>query len=275
MVAIVDEKGNFIRELPRSQKKNKASNEFTQGPVIILTRKNNQGGTDVLMQKRAPHKLSDSNNVGPWDFTVGGFQQGEEKTILQSAIRESSEELKNAITIDPTRMIQIDSRPVNRDSDSRWVRTMFHYAVSPDEETSLALLLNGNLYEEGDEVESWEWKSLEEIQAEAIKITVTAPISLWSTVLDAFKDISNLGDMLAKDSVMPPGGIDMNAQKMQMNEKGQKIDMLFDQAMMAQFKRGDFSGLTPVIFNITPIANPSLLLGLNQEARSQGSSGNT
>jgi len=72
-----------------------------------------------------------------------------------------------------------------------------------------------------------------------------------------------------------PGGIDMNAQKMQMNEKGQKIDMLFDQAMMAQFKRGDFSGLTPVIFNITPIANPSLLLGLDQEKSIQGSSGNT
>ncbi|MBF0388363.1 MAG: hypothetical protein HQL20_11050 [Candidatus Omnitrophica bacterium] len=57
-----------------------------------------------------------------------------------------------------------------------------------------------------------------------------------------------------------PGGIELNARKMQMNEKGQKINMTFDAAMAEQFKRGDFTGLRPVIYRITPIANPALLL---------------
>jgi phosphomannomutase len=63
-----------------------------------------------------------------------------------------------------------------------------------------------------------------------------------------------------------PGGIDLNSQNMQMNAQGQKIDMQFDPAMIEQFKSGDFSGLTPVILNITPITNIRPLLGLAPEA---------
>ncbi|MBF0485007.1 MAG: hypothetical protein HQL16_00680 [Candidatus Omnitrophica bacterium] len=90
--------------------------------------------------------------------------------------------------------------------------------------------------------------------------------SLWHQ-----KEASEDGTKDAAQATLPPGGIDMNAQKMQMNEKGQKIDITFDPATVEQFKRGDFTGLKPVIFNITPIANPLLLLGLNQEAAAQNS----
>ncbi len=62
------------------------------------------------------------------------------------------------------------------------------------------------------------------------------------------------------------GGIDMNAGNRQMNAKGQKVDMKLDQAMMAKFRRGDFTGLTPVIYSITPIANIRPMLGLAPES---------
>jgi hypothetical protein len=67
---------------------------------------------------------------------------------------------------------------------------------------------------------------------------------------------------LEGDFAQAPGGIDLNADNMSMNEQGQKIDMTFDPAMVDQFKRGDFTGLTPVILNITPITNIKPLLGL-------------
>jgi hypothetical protein len=75
-----------------------------------------------------------------------------------------------------------------------------------------------------------------------------------------------LVELKVVDAAMPPGGIDMNAQNMQMNAQGQKVDMTFDPAMIEQFKRGDFTGLTPVILNITPITNIRPLLGLAPEA---------
>jgi hypothetical protein len=63
-----------------------------------------------------------------------------------------------------------------------------------------------------------------------------------------------------------PGGIDLNAGNMSMNEQGQEIDMQFDPATIEQFRSGDFTGLTPVILNITPITNIKPLLGLAPEA---------
>jgi hypothetical protein len=61
-----------------------------------------------------------------------------------------------------------------------------------------------------------------------------------------------------------PGGIDLNAKHLQLDINGQPIDTTFDPAMMAQFKRGDFTGIYPVILNITPIPNIRLLLSLKE-----------
>ncbi len=58
------------------------------------------------------------------------------------------------------------------------------------------------------------------------------------------------------------GGIDLNSRNMAMSVDGEKVDIRFDPAMIAQFKAGDFSGVVPVILNITPISNILPLLGL-------------
>ncbi len=61
------------------------------------------------------------------------------------------------------------------------------------------------------------------------------------------------------------GGIDLNSKNIQMDVYGDKIDIKFDPAMIAQFKSGDFSGVHPVIINITPILSIFPLLGLKED----------
>ncbi|MBF0522632.1 MAG: hypothetical protein HQL24_06210 [Candidatus Omnitrophica bacterium] len=61
-----------------------------------------------------------------------------------------------------------------------------------------------------------------------------------------------------------PGGIDLNAKNLQMNisKDGKGVEFKFDPKMVEQFKRGDFTGVVPVIIRITPISSPFPLLGL-------------
>lgn len=58
------------------------------------------------------------------------------------------------------------------------------------------------------------------------------------------------------------GGIDLNAAQMTMSETGDKAGMAFDPAMLAQFQRGDFTGITPVITRITSLPGLLSLMGL-------------
>ncbi|MBF0619767.1 MAG: hypothetical protein HQL19_06325 [Candidatus Omnitrophica bacterium] len=64
--------------------------------------------------------------------------------------------------------------------------------------------------------------------------------------------------------MLPPGGIDLNARNLEMDiaKEGAGAPVTFDPAMIAEFQRGDFSGITPVILKITPIDSPLALLGL-------------
>jgi len=59
------------------------------------------------------------------------------------------------------------------------------------------------------------------------------------------------------------GGISLNAKNMGLDitKEGQGIDMKFDPAMIAEFQRGDFSGIVPVIIRITPLRSALPLLG--------------
>ena len=59
------------------------------------------------------------------------------------------------------------------------------------------------------------------------------------------------------------GGIDLNSRNMQIDTEGQKIDIKFNPAIIAQFRTGDFSGVYPVIISIKPVSSASFLLGLN------------
>ena len=47
-----------------------------------------------------------------------------------------------------------------------------------------------------------------------------------------------------------------------MSETGDKAGMAFDPAMLAQFQRGDFTGITPVITRITSLPGLLSLMGL-------------
>ena len=56
-----------------------------------------------------------------------------------------------------------------------------------------------------------------------------------------------------------------------MQKSGGGVDIKFNPAMIAQFERGDFKGIVPVITGITPITIPgiSLLLGLREDEENE------
>ncbi|MBF0386231.1 MAG: hypothetical protein HQL20_00080 [Candidatus Omnitrophica bacterium] len=65
-----------------------------------------------------------------------------------------------------------------------------------------------------------------------------------------------------------PGGIELNAKRMglEVAKDGKGVNMTIDPAMVADFERGDFSGVVPVILQIVPIRNPLVTLGLGGDA---------
>ena len=66
------------------------------------------------------------------------------------------------------------------------------------------------------------------------------------------------------------GGIDLNAANMAMSERGDRVAMRFDPAMIAQFKRGDFTGIRPEIVQITPVPSLATLMGLTGQRAGGG-----
>ncbi len=67
------------------------------------------------------------------------------------------------------------------------------------------------------------------------------------------------------DNAALRGGIDLNGNAMGMDiqKSGKGVTMTFDPAMADRFRKGDFTGLTPVIIRIVPIASPAAMLGLD------------
>ncbi|HSV43409.1 MAG TPA: hypothetical protein VLJ10_02540, partial [Candidatus Bathyarchaeia archaeon] len=72
-----------------------------------------------------------------------------------------------------------------------------------------------------------------------------------------------------KDNAMmttaAPGGIDLNANGMEMDltKEGRGIEMTFDPAMVAEFEKGNFTGVEGIILQIIPLVSPLPLLGLS------------
>ena len=60
------------------------------------------------------------------------------------------------------------------------------------------------------------------------------------------------------------GGIDLNAKNMGLDitKDSKRVEIKFDAAMVAEFQRGDFSGVVPVILRITPVQSLLPILGL-------------
>jgi len=85
--------------------------------------------------------------------------------------------------------------------------------------------------------------------------------NIWDDIqrelLEAVRKMSD------KASVNIQGGIDLNGNAMGLDieKSGQGVKMTFDPAMAEQLRKGDFTGLRPVIIQITPIASPAALLG--------------
>ncbi|MEI6437533.1 MAG: response regulator [Candidatus Omnitrophota bacterium] len=74
--------------------------------------------------------------------------------------------------------------------------------------------------------------------------------------LDEFKNmVEGLKPDFTPVETTIQGGIDLNGQKMDLTTQGDAARLTFDPAMVAQFKRGDFTGLTPVILSVTPISS--------------------
>jgi len=63
---------------------------------------------------------------------------------------------------------------------------------------------------------------------------------------------------------LPPGGIDLNAKNMSMDvfKEGRGVDMKFDPAIVAEFRRGNFSGIVANIIRIVPVKSPLSMMGL-------------
>jgi phosphoglucomutase len=86
--------------------------------------------------------------------------------------------------------------------------------------------------------------------------------NVWDDIRRAL--LKALGGTTDKASVNMEGGIDLNGNAMGLDieKSGRGVTMTFDPAMAEQLRRGDFTGLTPVIIQITPITSPAALLGL-------------
>ncbi|NTV30289.1 MAG: hypothetical protein HGA80_09435 [Candidatus Omnitrophica bacterium] len=79
---------------------------------------------------------------------------------------------------------------------------------------------------------------------------------------------TDLMDQEPKDSAMKaPGGIDLNAKKMGLDvtRDGKGVDIKFDPAQVAEFQKGNFTGVQGIILRIVPVASPLQLLGLETE----------
>jgi hypothetical protein len=104
-----------------------------------------------------------------------------------------------------------------------------------------------------------------ENQLGAVRAELKALEDAFRQHLQQFHNPEPVEGNIPTDSAMAGktrGGIDLNARNMSMDVGGEKIDIHFDKAMIAQFRRGDFSGVRPVIMSITPLASIKPLLGI-------------
>jgi hypothetical protein len=105
---------------------------------------------------------------------------------------------------------------------------------------------------------------------------IIARKKIYSEYKNSFDETKAVGEkdlaMRAKGFPVPvipraPGGIDLNSRNLKMESEGQKVNITFDAAMIAQFRRGDFSGVKIQILDVTPI-NLMPLLGLKEDEES-------
>ncbi len=87
-------------------------------------------------------------------------------------------------------------------------------------------------------------------------------------IVDPKKRVIPFAEVIGADKAAlaksPEGGIDLNSRNLNMESEGQKVNIAFDPAMIAQFRRGDFSGVRIQILDVVPV-NLMPLLGLKED----------
>ncbi|MBF0521685.1 MAG: UDP-glucose 4-epimerase GalE [Candidatus Omnitrophica bacterium] len=86
----------------------------------------------------------------------------------------------------------------------------------------------------------------------------------YSAKINRFFEQQKRNELDEAMTTKAPGGIDLNAKnlKMDVSKDGKGVEFKFDPAMVAEFQKGNFTGVVPVIIRITPIESPFPLLGL-------------
>ncbi|MEI8012148.1 MAG: hypothetical protein WCI27_06675 [Candidatus Omnitrophota bacterium] len=94
----------------------------------------------------------------------------------------------------------------------------------------------------------------------------------WEQYLKSY-ELARDSSQASVDASSKTGGIDLNAGLMALDvvKQGKGVDMRVDPVMIAEFKRGDFTGVQGVILRIVPIASLPGLLGLEENASGEGS----
>lgn len=87
-----------------------------------------------------------------------------------------------------------------------------------------------------------------------------------SAPADATKFIFKSKSLKKEDNSADVGGIALNGKLMDLDvaKDGKGVEMKFDPDMVAEFQRGNFTGVEGVILNIVPMVSPLSLLGLEK-----------
>jgi len=85
-----------------------------------------------------------------------------------------------------------------------------------------------------------------------------------STQGRVFNPESGQWEASTRTATSGPGGIDLNSRSLNLESSGEKVNITFDPAVIAQFRRGDFSGVRIQILDVVPI-NLMPLLGLKED----------
>ncbi len=120
-----------------------------------------------------------------------------------------------------------------------------------------------------------EWTTIEADLVKALKLTEvhsiiygeneTSVVTRELSKADAEKKIEDMASTTGeKRSPQDLGGIDLNARNMglEVARDGKGVDMKFDPAMVAEFQKGDFTGVEGIILRIVPLQSPFQALGM-------------
>ena len=84
-------------------------------------------------------------------------------------------------------------------------------------------------------------------------------------VLDEIEKTADRAMMGEVPSGQTPGGIDFNANNLNLKEQGSGVEIQFNFESLQGLQPDQVNGILPVIINITPVTNFPLLLGLSLE----------